>query len=144
MSSRPPHPQNQSESSFEPLLRRVQRLLSDYERSGDPSVILRDGPVADTAALADALRSAAVSGLAPQTRPLFHQACHALGWLYYYQFNVSPRRTGLANLANAALFLGVTDDRLSIPEPMQKLVGPAAVVETQAGLAGELLTQASE
>ncbi|WP_413099893.1 CHAT domain-containing protein [Streptomyces sp. Inha503] len=142
---RRPEPQEQPDRPLEAVLHQVQLRLLDYERSGDPSRILGDDAVADAEALAEGIRADAVGELTPEERQRFDQACHAIGWLHYHRFNVSPGEAALVDLAKAAFFLSaVAGDPDAIPERMRTLIGPTAVVETRAGLAGSVLTRASE
>ncbi|MCQ6244673.1 CHAT domain-containing protein [Streptomyces malaysiensis] len=125
--------------------RQVRQRLLDYERSGDPSRILGDDAVADAELLAEGIRPDPVGEFIPEERQFFDQACRAIGWLHYHRFNVSPGDAALVDLAKAAFFLSsVAEDPDLVPERMRTLIGPTAVVETRAGLAGSFLTRASE
>ncbi|MFT7837906.1 CHAT domain-containing protein [Saccharothrix sp. BKS2] len=128
-----------SDEAADNLIDRVGQRFVTYLRSRDPRVVLAPDADRDCADLHAYLDSRARER-AGAVRAVLHEARLRLGLLHLVRFKAVDRDRAPGELARAVLCLRFhTDDPDPLPPPVDRLVGPEAHHDEQAGAATDFL-----
>ncbi len=133
-----------SSVSFDRLLHRMWRRISDHKESQQPELVLDESALTEGEALWKAAQPTDIHNPSPEDAQRMTLARHALGWLHAARFAARPANPDLVDLARAFLYLApLAEDPNMITAPMPPLIGPGTDVRFQAHAGVNLINLAA-